>query len=99
MTPRGLIPAATPLPEVLVLGARQLRRAVTGDALLRAHALRLATIIAATTLVYQLLGLEHGYWVPLTVLAVLQPDEHASDVRAVQRAAGTLVGVGGHRRC
>ena len=85
-------PAATPLAEVLVLGARRLRRAVTGDALLRAHALRLATIIAATTLVYQLLGLEHGYWVPLTVLAVLQPDEHASDVRAVQRAAGTLVG-------
>jgi uncharacterized membrane protein YccC len=26
------------------------------------------------------------------VLAVLQPDEHASSVRAVQRAAGTLVG-------
>ena len=36
--------------------------------------------------------LEHGYWVPLTVLAVLQPDEHASDVRALQRATGTLVG-------
>ncbi len=26
------------------------------------------------------------------MLAVLQPEEHASDVRAVQRAAGTLVG-------
>ena len=77
--------------ELLVRGARQLGRAVAGDALLRAHALRLATIIAATTLAYQLLELEHGYWVPLTVLAVLQPDEHASDVRAVQRAAGTLV--------
>ena len=85
-------PEASRLAEVLVRGARQLRRAVAGDALLRAHALRLATIIAATTLVYQLLELEHGYWVPLTVLAVLQPDEHASDVRAVQRAAGTLVG-------
>ena len=85
-------PGSPPLSEVVASGARQLRRAVAGDALLRAHALRLAAIVAATTLLYQLLELEHGYWVPLTVLAVLQPDEHASDVRAVQRAAGTLVG-------
>jgi uncharacterized membrane protein YccC len=28
----------------------------------------------------------------LTVLAVLQPDEHASNVRAIQRGAGTLLG-------
>jgi hypothetical protein len=83
---------AAPLPEVLVGGARRLRRALTDDALLRAHALRLASIVAATTLLYRLLGLQHGYWVPLTVLAVLQPNEHASDVRAVQRAAGTVVG-------
>jgi hypothetical protein len=60
--------------------------------LLGAHALRLASIVAVTTLLYQLLELEHGYWVPLTVLAVLQPNEHASDVRAIQRAAGTIVG-------
>jgi hypothetical protein len=85
-------PAATPPTTVLVRGARQLRAAVLGDTLLRAHALRLASIVAATTLLYRLLGLEHGYWVPLTVLAVLQPEEHASTVRAVQRATGTLVG-------
>jgi hypothetical protein len=68
-------PRATPLAPLLVRGARQLRRAIAGDALLP-----------------RLLELEHGYWVPLTVLAVLQPDEHASGVRAVQRATGTLVG-------
>jgi uncharacterized membrane protein YccC len=85
-------PAGTPLGRVLVRGARQLQHAVVGDALLRAHALRLASIVAATTLFYRLLELQHGYWIPLTVLAVLQPDEHASDVRAVQRGAGTLVG-------
>jgi Fusaric acid resistance protein-like len=84
--------AATPLATVLARGARQLRDALVGNALLRAHALRLASIVAATTLAYRLLDLEHGYWVPLTVLAVLQPEEHASDVRAVQRATGTLVG-------
>jgi hypothetical protein len=83
---------AVPLADVLTRGALQLRRAATGDGLLRAHALRVAAVVAATTLLYQSLGFEHGYWVPLTVLAVLQPEEHASGVRAVQRAAGTLVG-------
>ena len=86
-------PAATPLANVLRRGARQFRDALSGDALLRAHALRLASIVAATTLLYKVLELDHGYWIPLTILAVLQPGEHASDVRAIQRAAGTLVGV------
>ncbi len=85
-------PAPRPLAQVLTSGSRQLVDALARDAPLRAHALRLASIVAATTLAYQLLGLEHGYWVPLTVLAVLQPDEHASSVRALQRAAGTFVG-------
>jgi Fusaric acid resistance protein-like len=85
-------PGASPLPEVLARGARQLADALAHDRLLRAHALRLASIVTGTLLLARLLGLEHGYWVPLTVLAVLQPEEHASDVRALQRAAGTLVG-------
>jgi hypothetical protein len=85
-------PAARPLSVVLRDGARQLVQALTGDSVLRAHALRLASIVAGTTLFYRLLDLEHGYWVPLTVLAVLQPEEHASSVRALQRATGTLVG-------
>jgi hypothetical protein len=85
-------PAPTPLTTLLARGARQLRDALAADKLLRAHALRVASVIGATTLLYQLLDLEHGYWVPLTVLAVLQPEEHASNVRAIQRAIGTFVG-------
>ncbi len=85
-------PGGAPLTTVLSRGARQLRDTLTADTLLRAHALRLGAIVAVTTLFYRLLALEHGYWVPLTILAVLQPGEHASDVRAIQRAAGTLVG-------
>jgi uncharacterized membrane protein YccC len=85
-------PGRTPVGTVLVRGARQFRDAIVHDALLRAHALRLTSIVAATTLFYRLLELEHGYWIPLTVLAVLQPEEHASAVRALQRATGTLVG-------
>jgi hypothetical protein len=85
-------PDVPPLTALIAPGARQLRDAITGDRILRTHALRIASIVATTTLLYRLLDLEHGYWVPLTVLAVLQPDEHASSVRAVQRAVGTLVG-------
>jgi hypothetical protein len=85
-------PASSSLTTVLSRGIRELREALAHDALLRAHALRLAAIVAVTTLLYQLLELQHGYWVPLTVLAVLQPEEHASSVRAIQRATGTLVG-------
>jgi hypothetical protein len=84
-------PDARPLVTVLTEGAQRYIRALAEDRDLRGHALRLASIIALTTLIYRLLDLEHGYWVPLTVLAVLQPEEHASRVRAVQRAAGTLV--------
>lgn len=84
--------AADPLRDVLADGARRLRDTFLHDRLLRAHALRLATIVAAATLLYRLLDLDHGYWIPLTILAVLQPEEHASRVRAIQRGTGTLVG-------
>ena len=84
-------PDARPLLKVLTDGVQHYFRALTDDKELRGHALRLGSIIAITTLGYRLLDLQHGYWIPLTVLAVLQPEEHASRVRAVQRAAGTLV--------
>lgn len=83
---------AAPLHDVLNDGARRLRDTFLHDTLLRWHALRLATTVAAATLFYQALGLDHGYWIPLTILAVLQPEEHASRVRAIQRGVGTLVG-------
>jgi hypothetical protein len=78
--------------ELLAGGARLLRDTFLHNTPLRWHALRLATAVAATTLVYRLLELDHGYWIPLTILAILQPEEHASHVRAIQRAAGTLAG-------
>ena len=43
---------------------------------------------------YRLIDLPHGYWVPLTILAVLQPTGHATVVRSLQRATGTLVAGG-----
>lgn len=37
-------------------------------------------------------GVPHGYWLPFTVVVVLQADYGATRVRAVQRLLGTLVG-------
>ena len=62
------------------------------DAALRAHALRLGLVVSASTLFYVVIDLAHGYWVPLTALAILQPEERATRVRSVQRAVGTLAG-------
>jgi hypothetical protein len=70
-------------------------RAVVAAALhdrgLGAHALRLGVAVGAGSLLYRLIELPHGYWVPLTTLAILQPTVHGTVVRSLQRAAGTLV--------
>ncbi len=72
---------------------RAVREAATGpDAALRGHAARLGLAVAAGTLFYLAIGLEHGYWIPLTTLAILQPGEHATRVRSLQRALGTIAG-------
>ena len=73
---------------------RMVRDGVLHDRALRAHVLRLAVAVGAGTLVYRLIDLPHGYWVSLTILAVLQPTGHATAVRSLQRAAGTLVAGG-----
>jgi uncharacterized membrane protein YccC len=58
----------------------------------RRHAVRVGLVAAAATALYRILNLTFGYWIPLTAVAVLQPDTRSSRVRALQRTAGTLVG-------
>ena len=69
---------------------RDLRAAMSEPALLL-HALRLSLAVAGGTLLYRFADLPHGYWVPLTTLAILQPGIHSTHVRSIQRAAGTVV--------
>ena len=40
----------------------------------------------------KVLDLRHGYWLPLTLMVVLQPDYGSTRSRAAQRLLGTLVG-------
>ena len=70
---------------------RKVRSAPLHDNALRAYALRLAVAVGAGSLLYRLVDLPHGYWVPLTTLAILQPSDHGTVLRSLQRVAGTLL--------
>ncbi len=58
------------------------------------HALRFGAALAAGVATYWLIGMEeHGFWIPLTILFVLRPEEGETHHRLILRAAGTLVGL------
>ena len=58
------------------------------------HALRFGAAMAAGVATYRLLGMkEHGFWVPLTILFVLRPEEDETMHRLVLRAVGTALGL------
>jgi uncharacterized membrane protein YccC len=58
------------------------------------HALRLAVVTGLAAVIAQAAGLPHSYWAALTVLIVLRPDYGSTLYRGVQRASGTVLGVG-----
>lgn len=53
---------------------------------------RLAAIMMAGTYAWRTWHLPHGFWIPLCVMVVLQPDYGATRARATQRAVGTVSG-------
>jgi len=58
------------------------------------HALRFGAAMAAGVATYRLLGMrDHGFWVPLTILFVLRPEEDETMHRLVLRAVGTALGL------
>ncbi|HEX3324980.1 MAG TPA: FUSC family protein [Solirubrobacterales bacterium] len=58
------------------------------------HALRFGAALGTGVATYWLLGMsEHGFWIPLTILFVLRPEQGETFRRLILRAAGTLVGL------
>ena len=58
------------------------------------HGLRFGAALAAGVALYWLLGMhEHGFWIPLTILFVLRPEEDETFRRLALRAIGTAVGL------
>ena len=75
-----------PARPLLVL-ARQVHRGFAGM-----FAIRLMLCIGVATVLSQALPLQRSYWVPLTVAVVLRPDLGSVFARALQSAAGTVIG-------
>ena len=58
------------------------------------HALRFGSALGAGVAAYWLLGMhDHGFWIPLTILFVLRPEEGETFHRLILRAIGTAVGL------
>jgi hypothetical protein len=75
-------------------GVRDLGANLTLRSTSARHALRFGGALAAAVAAYWLLGMhEHGFWIPLTVLFVLRPEQDETFRRLILRAAGTAVGL------
>jgi uncharacterized membrane protein YccC len=72
---------------------RDLVDKTVGNADSRAFVVRLTLCMTVGEVARQLLPIERPYWVLLTVAIVLKPDYGSIFTRAVQRGAGTLLGV------
>ncbi|WP_324277112.1 FUSC family protein [Blastococcus brunescens] len=86
--------AAAERPEVdLRTRLRELADRTLASTDSRAFAVRLALCMTVAEIARQYLPIERPYWVLLTVAIVLKPDFGSVFTRAVQRGAGTLLGV------
>ncbi len=84
---------APPAPRQRPIGER-LRETLDLDSVVLRHALRLAiagTVAAAVALRTRD---EHGYWITLTTIVILQPWTTATFQRGLQRMLGTTIGAG-----
>ncbi len=57
-----------------------------------AYALRLTVTVVLSAEAYRRLGIESGYWIPMTALLVQKPAFFETFVRALMRIGGTLAG-------
>jgi hypothetical protein len=74
--------------------ARALRGNLRLDSVSFRHGLRFGAALAVGVAAYWLLGVhEHGFWIPLTVLFVLRPEEDETFRRLALRAIGTAIGL------
>jgi uncharacterized membrane protein YccC len=86
--------AAAPRPEVdLRTRLRELSDRTLASTDSRAFAVRLALCMTIAEIARQYLPIQRPYWVLLTVAIVLKPDFGSVFTRAIQRGAGTLLGV------
>jgi len=81
--------AAAPRRAAALLSLSALMRP---DSVVLQHALRVGLVTTIAVAVTTLLHLNHGYWVTLTAVVILQPYGAATRQKAFQRVAGTILG-------
>lgn len=69
-----------------------LRDNLSADSVLLRHALRVGVTAALAVAISRGFRLEHGHWVTLTVIFILQPYAGLTLVKGLQRVVGTVVG-------
>jgi uncharacterized membrane protein YccC len=57
------------------------------------YALRSAIAATAGMFIYKWFNVDHGYWIPFSVMIVIQPHFGATFKKAMDRVAGTVLGV------
>jgi uncharacterized membrane protein YccC len=62
------------------------------DPALVRYTARLAVLLVFGVIVFKAAALPHGYWLPFTMIVVMQPDYGSTRQRAAQRGLGTLAG-------
>jgi hypothetical protein len=67
---------------------------ITGRAPGLVHAVTMALAVSVAELLYRVLDMPNGYWVPMTVLLILRPAARETAALGLARLAGTLCGVG-----
>jgi uncharacterized membrane protein YccC len=85
--------AVRPEPEDWRIRLREVADRTLASPESRAFAIRLTLCMSVAEVARQYLPIERPYWVLLTVAIVLKPDFGSVFTRAVQRGAGTLLGV------
>ena len=70
----------------------QLRASFTPQSLALRHAARVAMVCGLDVLIILLLHIDHGYWLLMTSLIVLQPHVSGTMRRSMERVGGTVAG-------
>lgn len=57
------------------------------------YALRVSIGLCLGVFIYKYFSIDHGYWIPLTMIIVIQPYYGATLKKALQRVSGTVAGI------
>lgn len=83
---------AAPMLESVPLRLEELAANWNTDSLMLRHAARVAVVCGVNVCILRLFQINHGYWIMLTSLIVLQPHVGGTFRRSMQRIGGTVAG-------